>query len=62
LGEPPEVEVVIEVPRGNFLKRGSTGELNFISPLPGPFDYGSVPSHIEGWPRFVGQNSGVVKQ
>jgi inorganic pyrophosphatase len=43
-GEPPEVEVVIEVPRGSFLKRGSTGHLDFISPLPCPFNYGSVPS------------------
>ena len=29
---PPEVEVVIEVPRGSFLKRGSTGSLDFVSP------------------------------
>jgi inorganic pyrophosphatase len=43
---PPEVEVVIEIPRGSFLKRGSTGHLDFISPLPCPFNYGSVPSHI----------------
>jgi inorganic pyrophosphatase len=43
---PPEVEVVIEVPRGSFLKRGSTGRVDFISPLPCPFNYGSVPSHI----------------
>jgi inorganic pyrophosphatase len=40
------VEVVIEVPRGSFLKRGSTGRLDFISPLPCPFNYGSVPSHL----------------
>ena len=38
------VEVVIEVPRGSFLKRGSTGHLDFISPLPCPFNYGSVPN------------------
>src|SRR5882757_6733993 len=44
--EPPEVEVVIEVPRGSFLKRGSTGHIDFISPLPCPFNYGSVPSHL----------------
>lgn len=44
--EPPEVEVVIEIPRGSFLKRGSTGHLDFISPLPCPFNYGSVPSHL----------------
>ena len=46
LREPPEVEVVVEVPRGSFLKRGSTGHVDFISPLPCPFNYGSVPSHI----------------
>ena len=44
--EPPEVEVVVEIPRGSFLKRGSMGQVDFISPLPCPFNYGSVPSHI----------------
>src|SRR5271169_7210993 len=44
--EPPEVEVIIEVPRGSFLKRGSTRRIDFISPLPCPFNYGSVPSHL----------------
>jgi inorganic pyrophosphatase len=39
---------VIEVPRGSFLKRGSTGHLDFISPLPCPFNYGSVPTLIGG--------------
>ncbi len=42
----PLVEVVIEIPRGSFLKRGSTGELDFISPLPCPFNYGSIPAFI----------------
>ena len=44
--QPPEVEVIIEIPRGSFLKRGSTGHLDFISPLPCPFNYGSVPSLV----------------
>ena len=44
--EAPEVEVVIEVPRGSFLKRGSTGHLDFISPQPCPFNYGSVPAYV----------------
>ena len=44
--DPPEVEVVIEVPRGSFLKRGSTGRVDFISPLPCPFNYGSVPNYV----------------
>ena len=30
--EPPEVEVLIEVPRGSFLKRGSSGSIDFVSP------------------------------
>ncbi len=42
----PMVEVVIEIPRGSFLKRGSTGELDFVSPLPCPFNYGSIPAYI----------------
>jgi inorganic pyrophosphatase len=44
--EPPEVEVFIEIPRGSFLKRGSSGRIDFISPLPCPFNYGSVPQYL----------------
>jgi inorganic pyrophosphatase len=44
--EPTEVEVVIEIPRGSFLKRGSTGHLDFVSPLPCPFNYGSIPEYV----------------
>jgi inorganic pyrophosphatase len=43
---PPNVEVVIEIPRGSFLKRGSTGRIDFVSPLPCPFNYGSVPQYL----------------
>ena len=32
--DAPEIEVVIEVPRGSFLKRGNTGRVDFVSPLP----------------------------
>ena len=42
----PTVEVVIEIPRGSFLKRGSTGHVDFISPLPCPFNYGAVPTLV----------------
>jgi inorganic pyrophosphatase len=42
----PEVEVVIEVPRGSFLKRGSRGHIDFVSPLPCPYNYGSVPRYL----------------
>jgi inorganic pyrophosphatase len=38
--------VVIEIPRGSFLKRGSSGRIDFISPLPCPFNYGSVPDRL----------------
>lgn len=40
------VEVVIEIPRWSFLKRGSTGAVDFVSPLPCPCNYGSVPDRI----------------
>ena len=41
--EPILVEVVVEIPRGSFLKRGSAGSLDFVSPFPCPFNYGSIP-------------------
>jgi inorganic pyrophosphatase len=44
--EPPELQVLIEIPRGSFLKRGSTGQVDFVSPLPCPFNYGSVPKYV----------------
>lgn len=44
--KPLKIEVVIEIPRGSFLKRGSTGHIDFISPLPCPFNYGSVPNFL----------------
>jgi inorganic pyrophosphatase len=50
---PPEVEVVIEIPRGSFLKRGSRGQIDFVSPLPCPFNYGSVPD-------FLGQEGDLL--
>jgi inorganic pyrophosphatase len=43
---PPRVQVVIEVPRGSFLKRGSSGQVDFVSPLPCPFNYGAVPGML----------------
>ncbi len=38
--------MVIEIPRGSFLKRGSTGHIDFISPIPCAYNYGSVPAYI----------------
>lgn len=42
----PVVEVLIEIPRWSFLKVGSTGRVDFVSPLPCPFNYGSVPQYL----------------
>lgn len=43
-----QVEVVIEIPRWSFLKRGAAGQFDFISPFPCPFNYGSVRQFIGG--------------
>lgn len=37
------VEVLIETPRFSFVKRHPHGGVEFVSPLPCPFNYGSVP-------------------
>ena len=42
----PEVDVVIEVPRGSFVKRDFRRRITFISPLPCPYNYGAVPTHL----------------
>jgi len=42
----PEIEVVIEIPKWSFLKRGSSGRIDFVSPFPCPFNYGSVPQYV----------------
>ena len=42
----PQVEVTIEIPRWGFLKRGSTEHVDFISPLPCPYNYGAVDTLI----------------
>ena len=46
LTEPLRLDVVIEVPRGSFLKRSASGALDFISPIPCPFNYGSVHAYV----------------
>ena len=45
-GAAPEVDVVIEIPKGSFLKRGSSGHIDFVSPLPCPYNYGSIPQYL----------------
>ena len=37
------VEVEIEVPRGSLVKRSAKGEIDLVSPLPCPFNYGFIP-------------------
>jgi len=50
---PPSVEVVIEIPRGSFLKRGSFGHIDFVSPIPCPYNYGSIYQYIGGEGDFL---------
>ena len=40
---PARATVVIEVPRGGMVKRRGDGSIDFLSPLPSPFNYGSIP-------------------
>lgn len=42
-GLPREPEVLIETPRWSFVKRRSDGSIDFISPVPCPYNYGSIP-------------------
>lgn len=39
------VQYIIEVPRGSLIKWGSDGGVDFVSPIPCPFNYGSLPAH-----------------
>jgi inorganic pyrophosphatase len=41
-----QLEVVIEIPKWSFVKRGTFGHVDFISPFPCPFNYGSVPDYV----------------
>lgn len=38
--------VIIDVPRGSFVKRGDDGTVDFVSPVPSPFNYGHVPGTL----------------
>jgi len=49
----PCVEVVVEIPRGSFLKRGSNGHIDFVSPFPCPYNYGSIHQYIGGEGDFL---------
>ena len=41
-------EVTIEVPRWGFVKRGSSDRVDFVSPIPCPFNYGAIPDYLGG--------------
>ena len=50
---PPSVEVVIEIPRGSFVKRDSYGRVAFVSPVPCPYNYGSIHKYLGGEGDFL---------
>lgn len=37
-----ELEITVEIPKGGFVKRDLAGRVGFVSPLPCPFNYGSL--------------------
>ena len=39
----PVVLVEVEVPKGGFVKRLGDGRVDYVSPLPSPFNYGAIP-------------------
>eukprot|EP00276_Gloeochaete_wittrockiana_P003542 CAMPEP_0184657108 /NCGR_PEP_ID=MMETSP0308-20130426/16981_1 /TAXON_ID=38269 /ORGANISM="Gloeochaete witrockiana, Strain SAG 46.84" /LENGTH=242 /DNA_ID=CAMNT_0027094517 /DNA_START=42 /DNA_END=767 /DNA_ORIENTATION=+ len=41
---PRQLEVVIEISKWGFTKKKADGSVDFFSPIPTPFNYGSVPS------------------
>ena len=41
-----DLTVVIDVPRGSFIKRDDDRNLDFVSPIPCPFNYGHVPGTL----------------
>jgi inorganic pyrophosphatase len=45
---PRELDVVIDTPRLSILKRKDDGSIDYVSPLPCPFNYGSVPDTVSG--------------
>ncbi len=49
MARPEPIDVLVEVPRGSFLKRElRDGALvvDYVSPLPSPFNYGCVPDTL----------------
>lgn len=55
---PRELEMIVEVPRGGFVKRehGKAGfRIEYVSPFPCPFNYGCAPERpgLDGDPEDV---------
>lgn len=40
---PREPEVLIELPRWSLVKRRADGSIDFVSPVPCPYNYGCIP-------------------
>ncbi len=40
------VRVHVEIPKGSLVKRRADSSIDFVSPLPCPFDYGSLPDTL----------------
>lgn len=40
--------VLVEVPRGGLVKRRADGRVDYVSPVPCPFNYGCVPDRLGG--------------
>lgn len=53
---PRTLDFIIEIPKGGLVKRAQDGHIEFISPLPCPFNYGSVP----GWAGADGDPADVI--
>ena len=47
-GLPAAPLVVVEYSRGAMVKRRSNGSVDFVSPLPCPYNYGSIPGMASG--------------
>jgi len=47
-GLPAIVDVEIEYSRGAMIKRRRDGRVDFVSPLPCPYNYGSIPGFVSG--------------
>ena len=40
--------ILIETPKGSFVKRNELGKIDYVSPLPSPFDYGRLEGFAGG--------------